>query len=344
MLAEQLIREFKQTGKLPAIPSQSVIDEETGAVEPEPVTPSSPESDRASFELMWQKEFKETGKHLKRIAHFSSPELIRRLQEALEALEIPEIRHAILPSNAYCSYSLGHEHSMRVCIVWTEDSNLRSFFDVMNACKKIIKARTHDRIYLIRKEKLGTSKNRGYQLFEEIFSGQKNVYLKPDLESVQYLETYHRLVNAAAGGELVIGAKTPNVKELQVFIRESSILSNCTLLQQLGVVRAKANAADIPQVVSLKSKKADKKVVKPIEPSGPSPQDVAAAERYILNLMTTQSLMGMQVLVESTQEQAPALDSAAVISLIRSLCDRNRIQMLDPNAKPENQLLCHVPA
>ena len=344
MLAEQLIREFKQTGKLPKIPSKTVIDEETGAVEPELVAPSSPESDRASFELMWQKEFKETGKYLQRISQFSSPELIRRLQEALEALEISGIRHAILPSNAYCSYSLGHEQSERVCIVWTEDSNLRSFFNVMRACQQIIEARTRDRIYLIRKERLGTARNRGFQLFEEIFSGQTHTYLKPDLQSVQYLETYHRLVNAAAGGELVIGAKTPNVEGLQAFVRESDILTGCVLLQQLNVVRASADVPTIPQVVSLKSKKAKQQKTKPVEPSGPSAQDVAAAERYILNLMTTQSLVGVQVLVENTQDQVPALDPAAVVSLIHSLCDRNRVQLLDPNAKPEDQLLCYVPA
>ena len=323
MLAEQLIREFKQTGKLPAIPAKSVVDEETGAVEPEPVAPSSPESDRASFELMWQKEFKETGTHLRRIAQFSSPELIRRLQEALEALDITKVQHAILPSNKYCSYSLGHEQTERTCIVWTEDSNLRSFYDVMVACQKMAKARTRDRIYLLRKDKLGTAKNKGYQLFKEVFSEQKNSYIKPDLESVQYLETYHRLVNAAAGGELVIGAKTPNVQDLQVLIRETKVLSNCVLLQQLNVIQPAGGGTGI---------------VDPIEP------DLAAAERYILNLMTTQSLMGMQVLVESTQDQVPRLDSAAVISLIHSLCDRNQIQMLDPNARPENQLLCYVPA
>ena len=39
---------------------------------------------------MWQKEFKGVGEHLRRISQFSSPELIRRLQEALEALEVPK--------------------------------------------------------------------------------------------------------------------------------------------------------------------------------------------------------------------------------------------------------------
>ena len=185
------------------------------------------------------------------------------------------------------------------------------------------KARVRDRIYLIRNATLCNARNRGYQIFQEIFSGEKHLHIKPDLESVQYLETYHRLVNAAAGGELVIGAKTPNVKELQALARESDVLSTCSLLQQLGVVSTNSGGGGT----------SNRKI-----------SDIEAAKHYILNLMTTQALMGMQALVESTQDQFPTLDAADVISLIHSLCEANRLQMLDPNAKPENQLLCYVPA
>lgn len=330
ILAEQLILEFKRTGKLADIPVGDSSDRASGSS-----AASSAKSDRANFELMWQKEFKETGEHLRRISQFSSPELIRRLQEALEALEIPKVQHAILNSNAYCSYSLGHEYSGRVCIVWTEDSNLQSFFHVMRACKSMNDARTRDRIYLIREDKLGTARNRGYQIFQEVFSGKKNLHVKPDLKSIQYLETYHRLVNAAAGGELVIGAKTPNVMELQALLRESNVLATCNLLQHLDIIQ---NEDEPPE------SNGDEDTVLPPDPPGPSKKDIEAAERYILNIMTTQSLVGMQILVESTQEQVPKLDSAAVISLIHSLCDGNKIQMLDPNAKPKDQLLCYVPA
>ncbi len=106
ILAEQLVREYKRTGKLPKVPGNAPSEKTL-----DPVAPPPPKNDRASFELTWQKEFKGVGDHLRRISQFSSPDLIRRLQEALEALEIPKIQRAILNSNAYCSYSLGHEHS-----------------------------------------------------------------------------------------------------------------------------------------------------------------------------------------------------------------------------------------
>ncbi|MEL7070078.1 MAG: P-loop NTPase fold protein [Cyanobacteria bacterium J06581_3] len=338
MSAEQLIRDFKKTGKLPEIPDQTIVDDGTGEILPEPITPTSDESDRASFELMWQKEFKETGSQLHRISQFSSPELIRRLQEALEALDISNVQHAILSNTKYSSYSLGYEQSDRTCVVWTEDGNLTSFCNVMKACKKVKDAGGRDRIYLIRKEKLGTPKNRGYQIWQEIFADAKHKHLKPDLVSVQYLETYHRLVNAAAGGELVIGAKTPHVKDLQGFVRESGVLSNCSLLKQLSVVPS-AEGDDVgPPVITPDP---DRETG---TPPGPSAEELAVAERYILNIMTTQSLVGMQVLVENTQEQVPTMDSDTVVGVIHSLSAAQRVQILDPNARLENQILCHVPA
>jgi len=325
MSAEQLIKEFKQTGKMPGIPTgdNSVLPIPKPAVDP------LDESDRASFELTWQKEFQTTGEQLRRIAQFSSPELIRRLQEVLEALQMQTIQNGVLPSDKYSSYSLGYESSgQRAGVIWTEDGNMTSFCYVMRACQKMIKGRSRDHIYLIRKEKVGTPKNKGYQLYEGMFSAKQNTHLTPTLASVQYLETYHRLVNAAAGGELVIGRKTPNVRALQALARESGILAQCALLQDLGVVEGGPVIVPPPNP----------------DPVDPLPDAVAAAERYILNLMTTQSLVGMQIMVETTQEQVPVLEESDIVNVIQSLCNENRVQMIDPNAKLEDQLLCYVPA
>lgn len=333
MSAEQLIKEFKKTGKMPTLPEGPGV----GDSGPPSVIGggASDEGNRASFELTWQKEFQSTGEQLRRIAQFSSPELIRRLQEVLESLQIQNIQHGILPSGKYGSYSLGYEHAgKRVGLIWTEDGNMTSFCHVMKACQKMIKAQTCDRIYLIRKASVGTPKNRGHQLYEGMFSAERNTHLTPTLVSVQYLETYHRLVNAAAGGELVVGSTTPNVSGLQSLARESNILAQCALLQNLTVVKGAViedSAASLPLPV-------------PDANDSPPSAAIAAAEQYILNLMTTQSLVGMKIMVDTTQEQIPVLDSSDVVAVIHSLCNANRVQMLDPNASLENQLLCYVPA
>ncbi len=335
MLAEQLIRYFKQAGKLPNIPEKQPVSSKPHA-KPADV-PDVPDNLRASFELVWQKEFKEVGRSLTRIAQFSSPELIRRLQEVLEALAVENIQLAVLPSPKYGSYSLGYQRSERVGVVWTEDGSLTAFCSVMKACQKMTAQR--DCLYLIRSGRLGTLKNRGYQIFQDIFEADEHIHIKPDLASVQYLETYHRLVNAAAGGELVVGSKIPHVPQLQALIRESQVLDDCSLLQQLEIVNS-ATHETVETVTASKPRDGSGGDREPVKP----PSYVEAAQRYILNLMATQFMIGMQTVIESTQEQVPAMSVDEMDNLIQSLCQTNRIRMLDPNANRENQLLCWVPA
>lgn len=306
ILAEGLIGNFKKSGKMPPVQS---------------VPPPPPVNMRASFELAWQKEFKETSQQVNRLAQFSSPELVRRLQESLEALGVANINHAILPSPSYKSYSLGYQGTARTGVVWMEDGNLSAFCNVMKACQKITQQGSCDRLYLIRSAKLGSANNKGYQIFSGIFSGDRHTHIKPDIESVYYLETYHRLVNAAAGRELVIASQTPDIAQLQALARQSDVLAGCKLLQQMGIVPDDDTGGG----------------------SGSTPPDVETAQKYILNLMSTHSWMGLQAVVASTQEQVPSLSVESVDEIIQSLCETNRINRIDPKADRKNQVLCWIP-
>ena len=319
ILAEELIRTFKKEGTLP-----NSIEKDIN----EPPSNISDEKSVAGFELTWQKEFEETGQQLSRIAQFSSPELTRRLQEALDALATPEIRSGVLPSPTYKSYSLAHRNEgLKAGIVWTEDASLTSFCNVMKACQKMLDQGICTRLYLIRAANLGTYKNKGYRLFKEIFESDNCAHIKTDLESVQYLETYHRLINAAASRELVIASQTPDITQLQTLIRESNVLAGCKLLQKLGIVAV------------------EELVIGP-EPDlvGPNLADVEAARKFVLNLMATQSMMGMQAVMSSAGERVPSLELKDMQKVVHDLCDAQKIQMLDPNASLEDQLLCYVPA
>jgi hypothetical protein len=64
---------------------------------------------------------------------------------------------------------------------------------------------------------------------------------------------------------------------------------------------------------------------------------------YIINLMATQSFIGLMVLIENTQQQFsdtwPNRDRPGD----STLCQENRLQILDPNAKLKEQLICYVP-
>ncbi len=327
MLAERLIRYFKEKGQMPAISKHQT----------EPAPPPPPVNIRASFELAWQKEFEETSHQVSRIAQFSSPELIRRLQEALEALAVSNILPGVLPSPTYRSYALGYQTaSRRVGVVWTEDGNLTAFCNIMKACQKMMAQGDHTHLFLIRAANLGTKKNKGFQLFEAVFATDTCIHLKTDLESVRYLETYHRLVNAAAGRELVIASQTPDLPQLKKLVQASGVLAECKLLQQLRLVKGRESSqsnrgSTAPDLVG------------PSDVMDATNKKLEAGQRYILNLMATQMMMGMQAVIDRTKEQIPDLEAEKIEVIIQTLDDAGKIQQLHPDADRENQLLCWVP-
>ena len=65
---------------------------------------------------------------------------------------------------------------------------------------------------------------------------------------------------------------------------------------------------------------------------------------YILNLMATQSFVGLMVLIENTQQQFANLGEQEIDQVIQTLCQKNRLQVLDPPAPAAKEwLICYVP-
>ncbi len=272
----------------------------------------------ATFKLLWRNEFQKTQQKVSRIRQFSSPELMRMLQEALKALDFKGINSKILTSSPkFASYSFSYQPDRRerIGVVWTEDPNMRNFFTVMDACQKAIKQNLCQTLYLIRAEGVGTPNLKGHKLFKQIFTGSPHSHLKPDLTSVHYLETYHSLVNAAGSGELVIAGKTQTLEDLEALIRESEILHECRLLQDLGIV-----------------------------PSKPKPpRDDKKVKEFLLNLVITQQMMGLQRLIQNAHSQFSQVNESEIDKLIQELCQENKIQIIPPTAKPKEQSVCWVP-
>ncbi|MGB7441970.1 MAG: ATP-binding protein [Coleofasciculaceae cyanobacterium] len=281
------------------------------------------EDQMAAFKLLWHKEFKKTQQKVSRMGQFSSPELIRMLRKALAALQMVGIKPQLLPSSTYASYSFSYQkpnNSDKLGIVWIENSHMVSFFHVMNACQKAIKQNLCQNLHLIRAEGVGKPRQKGHKLYEQIFTSSPHRHIKPDLKSVHYLATYDSLVNAACSGELVVAGNNPGLTELETLIRDSQILDSCPLLQELGLV------------------------TKPI--IGPKPQpevNLLSVKEFVLNLVKTQKLMGRQILIQSTDREFSEVNESQIKPLIEELCQERRVQILDPNAKPEEQLVCLVP-
>ncbi len=267
-----------------------------------------------AFKLIWQKEFNKIKKQVTKVSQFSSPELIKMLQEALTASRVTNIETKLL-AGKYSSYSFkfAKENGTEIGVVWSEDANLSSFSFLMKACKKALKDKRCQNLFLIRDNKLGNPQNRGYKDYKQIFIDSPHQHHKPNQESVCYLATYHSLVNSARSGELVVGDETPDLIELENLISQTKVLDNCDLLQRLL-----------------------EKVVVTTPPSD-------RIKEIFLNLMMSQQLMGKPTLLENANVQFAEASPEQLEIAIKELCQEQKLKILDPNAKPEAQLICWVP-
>ncbi|MEI2579490.1 ATP-binding protein [Scytonema sp. PRP1] len=302
------------------------------------------------FKLKWRDDFTKVQQRITRIRHLSSPELIQMLQEALAALDVEEIKTPLFTKTQFASYSLGYKlpgKPEKLGLVWTEDQNMNTFFHVMKACQNAVDKNSSLTLRLIRAELLGNQKNKGYELFTKIFRGSPHSRITPDINSVHYLATYHSLVKDAREGDLVIGGKTFGLKGLQALVRDSKVFDDCSLLKNLGIIKntdeinnskdgnGKTNGRQASHNQQLKLVTAVKQVK--------LTKEEMEAKEFVLDLVTTQQFMGREILIQNARNQFPMLSQSQITQLIQQLCQEKQIQILDPTAKPEAQLICLVP-
>ncbi len=276
----------------------------------------------AAFKLVWRNEFNKSKLSLQRIRQFSAPELIQMLREAIEALGLAGVQPKLLSSPTYSSYSLSYYPPVqlgRVGVVWTEDSNLTSFCNVMKACQKAVRQEGCRRLHLIRAEGIGSPKNQGYKRYQQLFSQPEHRHIVPELDAVRYLATYHSLVNAARAGELVAGDRAVTQRELEELTRQCGVLENCSLLWELGAIGDRAGSSSQPPA---DGKRAEQEICE-----------------FLLALVKTQQLVGRQVLVQHAIAQFPDLDGEEANAAIDRMCDNGQIQILDPRASWDAQLI-----
>jgi len=282
----------------------------------EPTSKGDREEDSllASFNLVWQDKYNTAKEKITKITQLSGPQLIKNLQEVLAALEVTEIKEQLLDGK-YATYSFSFQHpanQQKIGVLWTEEPNLTSFCAAMKACQAVLNRKHCQVLYLIRNAQLG--KTMGYKIYAKIFNKPENYHLKPTLESIHYLATYHNLVNAAMANELVVEGIVVNLQELQSLIRESEILQSCSLLHDLGIISS-----------------SEKK------------EELKAMEELLFNLVKTQSFMARKALVENVKHQFPASDRSQINLLIQQLFEEKKIKIIKPKGTIEEQLVCYVP-
>ncbi|MDK2408359.1 MAG: ATP-binding protein [Aphanizomenon flos-aquae KM1D3_PB] len=279
---------------------------------------------QAEFQLLWQHEYTKSQGKITKISLLSSPDLIQMLQQSISTLKIQGVKTKLL-SGKYASYSLSYQHPtnrQKLGIVWTEDSNMTSFYHVMNACQTVIQKNLCQTMHLIRAGDLGKPNLAGNQLYRQIFTNTNHVHIKPSLSSIHYLATYQSLVNSAKSQELVIGGKIINLQRLETLINEAEILHKCTLLQDLEIV-SKSNR-------------------KP-ETNGTVGKDLRPVKNFLLNLVKTQGYMGLATLISQASSQFSDIKETEIRSLIEQLYQEKKVKTVNPEAKLSEQLICLIP-
>jgi len=322
----------KAETKVPVTSSQ-VSDQLTPQTSASPIAPeiskarpSAPMSAAAdplaAFKLVWIKKFQQTQKRVEKIRQYATPELIQMLAEALEVLDIQDIKLRMLTSRTYASYSLSYRSPVtgaKMGVVWSEDINLVKLYNVMKACRDALKADRCDVLQLIRAEGLGVSSNRGYKLYAEIFGGnlgEHHQHFTPDLNSVHHLVTYHALVNDALSGELVVGEITPNLVELQTLMRQADLLKNCLLLQQFGFFEMQLRPAVVAET------------------------PIMVVTDFVINRVLNQQCMAIEQLVKEVVAQFPDVNEEQAIALVNQLSQQAKhLQILDPSVEFAEQLV-----
>lgn len=287
---------------------------------------SSAVDEMAAFRLLWEKELARSREDVRQIRQFSAPELMQMLREALEALDVTGVQPKLLESPTYGRYSLSFYWSFklgRIGVIWIEEPNLNSFCRVMNSCHEALAKNTCQFLYLIRAETLGVPKNKGYRRYKEMFVDSIHKHVVPNLDSLQQLAAYHSLVNSAKAGDLILGDRAIDYRELQAIIVRSERLQDCRLLQNLGVFDR--------DLGSLRDR--------PTDSTGKSDGD--RLSEYLFALVKTQQLVGRNVLTESALAQFPELDGTAISAAIGQLGDEGAIVVLNPDATPDEQLVSY---
>lgn len=281
-------------------------------------SPLPPQDLSVAFQLLWQDKLNQTKNQIKRLRQLSSPELIEMLMSAMKVLGVKNIEPNLLSGTySICSFSYRLEQS-RCGIVWNENSNLRSFCNFIKACGKYIKGDRNISLTMIRSESIGNRSNKGYQIYQQIFDNSSHHHIKSSLESVHYLKTYQKLVNDAISGDLVLNFQPLKLADLEKLVRETKVLHKCGLLQDLKVVPAT------------------------ITPP-PPPKRHQEVKVFLLNLVKHHCLLGQETLVKQAKTQFAEVTQTKLEHLIKELVREEKISIMNPNAKPQEQLICLIP-
>ena len=276
----------------------------------------------AKFNLLWQENFKEVKKKITKVSLLSSPELIKILVETLNALEVQKVKTHLL-ERRYGAYSLTYRKrnsNRTIGLVWVEEPNMATFLHVIKGIEDIIKQNICFGFYLLRVDSVGRLKNTGYKIYRRIFENAKSPHIKhikPSLNSIHALATYHELIVLVEKNELVLEDNVITLEELQGITRAAKVFDNCRLLQDLGVV-------DVNEEISNRAS--------------------VELQAFVLKKVAREEILGKKILIEYCLKNCPhEVSEEQIHQAIYELCQDQKIQILNPKASLRGQVIGVVP-
>lgn len=277
-----------------------------------------------SFKLIWGAELKTIQSSVQLINDFSGVQLADMLQTTFKALEIKNICPKFLKSSTYSGYSLScnlpKNHYKKCGMFWYEAANMSSFFYGMNACKTVVDNNLCDFLFLLRAEKLGKQNTKGYQLYESLFGATTpHTHIIPSLKDVHYLRTYQKLANDAESGDLNVNFQITDLLTLEKLVRESGVLKDCHLLQQLGLFESDPVINTVDEVKK-------------------------EAKQFLLNLLQKECLLGRAFIIGKLKIQYPILSNTDCDEIIKAVHEIGSLTIINPlPIKLDKQLVAWVP-
>jgi hypothetical protein len=286
----------------------------------------------SAFQILWLHELNKTKDKISSIHQLSSPELIEMLISSMNVLGIKSIKSKFLDGK-YSSYSFSYQSntSKNIGILWNEDSNMKSFCFAMKACEKSIKLNPSITLKLIRAEPLGKPTTQGYKLYQKLFNNSSDCHITPDLKSVHYLKTYQKLFNDANSGDLVLNFEPLSLTQLENLVRETKVLHQCRLLQNLEIVLPDSDTDTSEEQPSSDKEKKNKKLH-------------GEVKEFLFNLVKHHHLLGQEILIKQTKSQFAEIAEIEIDNLIQELCEEKKISFVNPKAKSKDRLVCLVPS
>lgn len=291
----------------------------------------------ASLKLLWQEELKRNERNIQKNSQFSSAELTNMLKQVMEALQVRSIQFNIFKkktSFGVTSFSYNDSVGKNIGLVWYEQPNLGSFCKLMNACDQLSSKELYEKLVLIRFQRVGSTKNKGYKLYQKIFNRSPNHHIIPDLNSVHILATYHNLYSYATNKNLTVGYENPDIARLQDLVRQARVLENCDLLKELNFIQEDEESSNDNYKDEDKNDNND-------EDDNSHNRDLEKIQEFLSNLVKTQLFIGRQAVIDKTlSEFQDEVTQEEVDRAIKTLIDEHQIKIVNPKAKPEEQSIC----